>query len=112
MISAKISREISWGFVDFITVSDPHFHVSWDKNKKLYRLRDFIIPNWTRISRPRTIGLPANICLLGNYAITQWMWSLAILLVRHTICNCPGTQPNLNLQYQWEKKTIVPILFG
>ena len=66
------------------TPSDPYFRGSLDKSKNPYPLRNRIIPNEATAGTPETTQpaaswfLGPDSCLVGNYAICQWVWALAI----------------------------------
>ena len=73
---------------NFSTPSDHHSQGSWDKSKNPYPLRNHIIPDLTTGVAPTTTW-PAALwllcpisCLVGNYAMSQWEWILAIVCNR------------------------------
>ena len=57
---------------------------SWDKSKTLYPLRNCILPKEATAGAPATTQsaalwfLDPHSCLIGNYAISQWVWVLPI----------------------------------
>ncbi len=76
-----------WQLHDFPTPSDPNSHRSWDKSKNLYRLGNHtcIILDKAIVGGPGTTqpvvvwSLDPEGCPIRNYAISQWVWVLAIM---------------------------------
>ena len=91
MTSVNISRERGcWELHNFPTPSDLISHESWEKSKYPYQFRNHVIPNLATAQAPRTTRLAATwfldpeSCLIGNYAISRWVWVLAICLIELT----------------------------
>ncbi len=86
MTSVKISGERGcWEMRDFPTPCDPHSQGSWDKSKNpWYPSRNCTIPNEATaraIGTTRPVAswfLGPNSCLIGNHAISQQAWVLAV----------------------------------
>ena len=93
-VSKSVQARRCWELHDFPTVSDLHSHGSWDKTKNPYAFRTCIIPNEVTIRGPGTTWhvaswfLDNNTCLVGNHAISQQVWVLALISqhIRYGIC--------------------------
>ena len=84
MTSVKTSGEKGvLGIALFLNTQQPSF--PWDKSKNPYLSRNSVIPKEATAGAPETRRPVASWfqgpdgCLIGNYAISQWVWVLAIL---------------------------------
>ena len=87
MTSVKNSGERGcWEMCDFPTPGDPHSYGLRNKSKNPYPLRYRIIPDLATARAPGTMKSTALLflghdsCLIGNYAISQWVWVHVIML--------------------------------
>ena len=82
MTSVEISGEGVLGITRFPNAQQPSF--TWDKSKNPFPLKNYTSTNLAIIRGPGTTWLVASWFLVpggyrvGNYAIFQWVWVLAI----------------------------------
>ena len=88
----KTSINEEWGVGNCAISQHPAIPIpngSWDKSKNPYPLTNHIIPNLTTvegagITQPvASWFLDPNAGLVRNYAISQWVWVLAIMSIDH-----------------------------